>query len=341
MSYAWTVVGAGAAGIGVIGKLLDSGVPPRDICWIDPEFDAGDIGAHWSCVSSNTKVGLFTKYFEAYRSLRYADCPVHLGELDPDDTCQLSHVADALRWTTGHLIETVVCCPGKVTQLTSLPDCEWLLTGPGVEVRSKKVVLAQGSEPTVLGYPNPRIPIEVALDPTKLGAQEVAGQRVAVFGSSHSAVIVIRNLLEAGATVVNFYRNPLRYALQMDGWILHDSTGLKGQTAKWARANLHTECGLALERYHSIDENVGTYLPGCDSVVYATGFQRRQLRIDDILDPDYDTQNGIIAPGVFGIGIAYPELVTDPLGHQEFHVGLFKFKNYLERVFPLWERYPG
>lgn len=341
MSYAWTIVGAGAAGIGAIGRLLDSGVAGRDICWIDPKFDAGDLGSHWSCVSSNTNVALFTDFFNACRSLRYGDCPVHLGELDPDDTCELAHVAEALRWTSRHLAETVDVRSGKVAQLTSVANCEWLLVGPGLEVRSRKVILAQGSEPTVLGYSTPRIPIEVALDPPKVGTQGLAGKRVAVFGSSHSAVIVIRNLLEVGATVVNFYRNPLRYALPMEGWILHDSTGLKGQTAKWARANLHAECGHALERYRSIDENVGAHLPGCDVAVYATGFQRRRLRIDDILDPEYDTRNGIIAPGVFGIGIAYPELVTDPYGHQEFHVGLFKFKNYLERVFPLWERYPG
>jgi cation diffusion facilitator CzcD-associated flavoprotein CzcO len=59
MTYVWTVIGAGPAGIAAVGKLLDRGIADKDIAWIDPAFAAGDIGAKWRSVSSNTKVGTF------------------------------------------------------------------------------------------------------------------------------------------------------------------------------------------------------------------------------------------------------------------------------------------
>jgi len=62
MSYAWTVIGAGPAGIAAVGRLLDHGIAPEEIAWVDPAFAAGDLGAKWRSVSSNTQVGLFLSY---------------------------------------------------------------------------------------------------------------------------------------------------------------------------------------------------------------------------------------------------------------------------------------
>ncbi len=61
-------------------------------------------------------------------------------------------------------------------------------------------------------------------------------ETVAVFGSSHSAMLVLQNLLENKIKrVINFYQSALRYAVYLDDWILFDDTGLKGPTAEWAR----------------------------------------------------------------------------------------------------------
>jgi hypothetical protein len=55
-------------------------------------------------------------------------------------------------------------------------------------------------------------------------------ETVGVIGSSHSAVLVLMNLLEMqnGPKVVNLYRSPLKYAKFLpDGRIVLDNTGLK------------------------------------------------------------------------------------------------------------------
>lgn len=68
--YVWTVVGAGPAGIAAVGKLIDHGVLPASIAWIDPEFTAGDLGAKWRAVPSNTSVKLFINYLTGADSFR-------------------------------------------------------------------------------------------------------------------------------------------------------------------------------------------------------------------------------------------------------------------------------
>ena len=60
--YEWTVVGAGPAGTAAVGKLLDHGIEPARIAWIDPAFAGGDVGGKWRTVSSNTVVGTFLSH---------------------------------------------------------------------------------------------------------------------------------------------------------------------------------------------------------------------------------------------------------------------------------------
>ena len=45
--FQWAVVGAGPAGIAAVGKLLDHGVLPKTILWLDPQFCVGDLGRFW------------------------------------------------------------------------------------------------------------------------------------------------------------------------------------------------------------------------------------------------------------------------------------------------------
>ena len=108
MTYVWTVIGAGPAGIAAVGKLLDHGIAGKDIAWIDPAFAAGDIGAKWRSVSSNTQVGFFLSYLNGSNAFRFSAAPpMPLTEIDPEETCALALVADPLRWITEHLRERV------------------------------------------------------------------------------------------------------------------------------------------------------------------------------------------------------------------------------------------
>lgn len=78
----WTIIGAGPAGIAFVGKLLDAGIQPSQITWIDPAFKVGDFGTLWRPVSSNTTVRLFLAFLNAAESFGYKDCPIDFPIID-------------------------------------------------------------------------------------------------------------------------------------------------------------------------------------------------------------------------------------------------------------------
>ena len=61
-TYQWLVLGAGPAGVAVVGNLLENGIEPSEIAWVDPFFQSGDFGRLWGEVSGNTKMCDFLNY---------------------------------------------------------------------------------------------------------------------------------------------------------------------------------------------------------------------------------------------------------------------------------------
>jgi cation diffusion facilitator CzcD-associated flavoprotein CzcO len=344
MAYAWTVIGAGPAGIAAVGKLLDHGVAPEEIAWIDPAFAAGDLGGKWRSVSSNTQVGVFLSYLNDSPAFRFSAAPpMPLRELDPEETCALALVADPLVWITEHLRERVKALETTATALF-LERRQWRVETEQQELTSKNVILAVGAVPKKLSYPQLReIPLEVALDPEKLAQEPLENTTIAVFGSSHSSMIALPHLLRHPVDkVINFYRSPLRYAIYLDDWIQFDDSGLKGRAAVWARENIDGVHPDRLERCWISSPGFEEKLAECDRAVYTVGFERRTLpETKQWGQLDYNPHNGILAPGLFGLGIAFPARATDRYGYVEYRVGLKKFIDHLHSVLPLWFRYPA
>jgi len=340
--FSWAIIGAGPAGIAAVGKLIDIGIDPKKIAWIDPEFKAGDFGTRWRKVSSNTRVKLFTKFFESCVSFKYASSPnFDIKEINSSKTCLLTYAADPLQWITDHLKITVHSIEGKVQHL-KLYDRNWHLNVGNMKLQANNVILATGAEPKSLSFPGiDEINLNVALDPDRLALACEKEDTIAVFGSSHSAIIIIKALLEICSVkkVINFYLSPLRYAVYLDDSILFDDTGLKGNAAIWARENIDGKLPAKLERVISNEENIREILPLCTKAIYATGFQKRLIPIEGMHSLEYNDRSGIIAPGLFGFGIAFPEAKTDRFGTLEYRVGLWKFIEYIDKVLPVWLKY--
>jgi len=337
--FNWTVIGAGPAGIAAVGRLLDQGIAPEKIAWVDPDFAAGDLGAKWRAVHSNTQVWMFLSYLNASPSFRFDEAPAfELRDVDPGETCLLGLVADPLVWISEHLRERVIPFHTRATELY-LQNREWTVETEQGAITSEKVILAVGATPRKLTYPNlGEIPVDVALNPEKLAELSLDGATVAVFGSSHSTMIALPHLLNRPVEkVINFYRSPLRYAVPMDGWLLFDDIGLKGRAARWARENID---GVYPERFDRLSIHSPEFqdrLAQCDHVVYTVGFEPRQLpHTPQWGRLQVNPTNGILAPGLFGFGIAFPEYYTDPLGHGQHAVGLHKFMRYLNTILPVW-----
>ncbi|APJ04406.1 FAD-dependent oxidoreductase [Silvanigrella aquatica] len=342
--FKWTVIGAGPAGIAAVGKLIDNQVNPKQIAWLDPSFQVGDFGTKWNKVPSNTKVSLFLKFLNESTSFNYPNCKENfkIHELDPNGTCELSYMVSPLAWISEHLRKSVTSLKNSAVSV-KMKNRNWVVSLEGGEqITSTNVILATGAKQKSLSYPSLKeISLEIALNKDKLSEYCSNKDKIAVFGSSHSAVLILRNLIECTAVtrILNFYQSPLCYAVYLDDCILFDNTGLKGTTALWAKENLHGKLPQSLERYVANKENLQKYLSQCTHVIYAVGFESRAIPVEDFESINYNAKTGIIAPGLFGFGIAYPESKVDRFGIEEYRVGLWKFMSYLNEILPIWQKY--
>lgn len=338
-SYCWVVIGAGPAGIAAVGKLLDHGVAASQILWIDPQFKVGDFGSYWRNIPSNTKVNLFLKFLHACDAFSYSACdePFELNHVPGDETCHLRLMAEPLQWVTDKL-KAKVHTKMDVVESLAFKNQIWSIKLGMEEVYAKNVILAIGAEPKTLSLASsPVIPLHDAMDDKGIKKHLGPDDTIAVFGSSHSAVLVLKNLVHHSAKkIINFYRSPLLYAVYTRDEILFDDTGLKGSTAVWAREYLSDVLPSNLMRVYSDDKNIQNYLPECTKIVFGVGFQRRVIAIEGVGEVQYCDKTGVIAPGLFGFGIAFPEAKINSLGMIEYRVGLWKFMDYLQRVMPVW-----
>ena len=239
------------------------------------------------------------------------------------------------------LRERVNAITGVATELT-LRNRRWLVRTADGEIEAKNVILAVGSVPRKLDHPHlTEIPIEVALNPRLLEQLALDDATVAVFGSSHSSMVALPNLLATQVhQVVNFYRSPTKYAVYLDDQILFDDTGLKGNAAEWSRQNIDGTYPERLQRYRVNSPEFAEQLQRCTHAVYTVGFDRRQLPATPQWgELEYDPANGILAPGLFGVGIAFPEYGIDSFGSGQYRIGLSKFMQRLNTALPLWLRY--
>lgn len=340
--FGWCVIGAGPAGIAAVGKLLDHDIPAQKILWIDDKFKVGDLGTKWYDVSSNTTAQLFLDFLNDCRSFEFDKHIQHfqLEKIELHHTCKLINIIEPLQCISNHLSQQVAAYQGMASRLNVNNRC-WEITVNNHKFRAAKVILAIGAEPARLCHENVKeIILKDALNYSQLKQCCDDVNNVAVFGSSHSAMIIIRYLAELSLSrIVNFYQSPLKFALRMGDWTLFDNTGLKGTTAEWARENILGTIPGNLHRYQATKHNIETYLDDCDRVIYAVGFRPRVIEVAGMSVLQHNIHNGIIAPGLFGFGIAFPKQTIDPSGNREKSVGLWKFMMHINTVLPIWLRY--
>lgn len=314
-----------------------------------------------------------------------------LRRLDQEKGCKLAFAADVCLTLTEGLKKTpgVIAQQGRLAEATldenpSSPS-QWAVQVSNQEssdtvtsARTKRLVLCTGASPTLEPLPveleraRP-LELDTALSPTRL-SQALSPERpttVAVIGASHSAILVLMNLYQLASSskpdlrIRWLTRHSLRYAEYMDGWILRDNTGLKGEAAEWARQHLQPETFkqsgvsnyISRVDYQSGDEE-GTFeenLQGCNFYVQAIGYRPDplpQLKTSSgkEITPYFDNERGTFTyvkesdcgsigdlarlPGLYGGGIAFPERVVDPQGNVEHAVGFWKFMKFIKRVSP-------
>lgn len=242
----WAVIGGGPCGIATVGRLLDLN---QSVTWIDPSFRSGRMGDFYRRVPANTLNGdllVATRLcksfkFDHYQEIRRKRGEVVMADL-PENRCfDLGYLVDALDDMTTELLPQVNAISGTVRSLQRTNDHRWkfeveagthsgLSTGyvdavihitgckpkplpnfPMVEVNQppKSMRLTGGEEVLVHS-------LDLMVDPVecqRITALYPSTDRWVVIGDSHSGMLVVKNLVEGGASknVVNVFRSPLRF----------------------------------------------------------------------------------------------------------------------------------
>jgi thioredoxin reductase len=264
-----------------------------------------------------------------------------MKQLDQNKWCPLGYLVEPLQLLTDHLKTKVNTMTGMVTHVQQNKKDGWLLEINHANIiMGKRVILATGSSPKRLTLNGPQeIPLDIAFNPSALKDWIQPGDTVAIFGNAHSGILAIKNVSALPVKhIYNFYKTPVLYAQRRKGKLFNNFRGIKSATAEWAKNNLDKRNNNLVTTVQSNEENIKNYICMCDKVIYAIGFEPNKIVgiHSNTGSCIYDETTGMIAPGLFGLGIAFPEGYTDAAGLWEHRVGLMSFLTYAKKMVPTW-----
>jgi hypothetical protein len=326
--YSWAIVGAGLAGITALAVLINCGVEPSSIAWIDTEFGVGRVGKYYRNVPGNIQISrmlLYVNNCPYFKDITSSSLQA-LYTYDLEEFKLLQVIADPLQDFTDYLRNQVVSVQTFITSLTLVND-QWVLEGSDCSINAQKVILAIGAEPKRLTYDIPEILLDDALDKDKLATLVSPDDTIAVFGGMHSAILVLKYLSENCSVkqIINFYIEPYFYG----------PPGLEGATALWAQTVLEQNPPANLSRVLSTLENRKNILPLCTKAIYAIGYEPSPILVNGSLNLTFDEYTGIIDQNLYGIGIAFPP--TGIINGQKIAKnGLHAYLGYAKKLIPQW-----
>lgn len=338
----WLVVGAGPAGIATIAALLDAAVKPENIIWVDDAFKVGALGKFYRNVPPNSSCQNFFTFFNLSTHLRrYAYLYRRLTPATPS-TRTLLEVIKPLQKITDNLRLSVanVCARLDSVQYDKTTDL-WHAFLPAIKLEARNVILATGSSPKSLQHEEHArtLPLHVALNKRKLQQSIKPNEAIAVFGSSHSAALVLKHLIELGCNrIFHIYKYPFRFRKKTKEGFVYPFSGLQGEAGKWASHSLPHPNITSLPL---LDNRLPSALNECSVIIDAIGFEPSSLpvRAEDL----YPVPQGAheLGPRLYGVGIAFPDATRDASGHNEGAVSLLAFMRTLKREIPRWIRKAG
>jgi hypothetical protein len=192
-------------------------------------------------------------------------------------------------------------------------------------IQAEKVIFSPGSIPKTMNHSLPTIPLHVALDSRQLGHYVSPGERVVLFGLAHSGVLIIKNLVESQCFVSAVYNTEKPFLYARDG----EYDGIKQDAA-------HIADDITAGKLENIEliswssgEDVQDALLRADWVVYSIGFENSTpVLINNQSARNYEPEKALIAPNIYGFGIAYPSF-SEVNGRKFWDVSIPSFTDHI------------
>ena len=323
-TYDITIIGFGITGMLLLPILKKEGF--ENICIIDPYFDGGDLLRLWGDILSNTPLQ------KAIDALKLIDPSYTLPTVyDPTKITPLSLLVHIVKDFSKSFLHHVDIYETTVKKLEY--NELWTVINEDLSnIKSNTIILCQGSEPKKIKCSIPSIPLHIALNKNLLKTYVKPNDKVLLFGTSHSGVLILENLEQLQVHTTAVYKGVKPFYFAKDG----DYDGIKEEAYRIASEilnNVYTYVHL----HHIHDTgNIIKASKEADWVINSIGFEARNIETTvnglPVSLRTYDSKTGaLVCPKAFGFGIAYPSLAPDNI-HVD--VGLFSFVEHILKQIP-------
>jgi len=331
------IIGAGISGLLLILLLAETSIPLNTICVVDPHFDGGDLFRKWSSVISNTPWSVTISNVQKY--LPSVKFPKWALALPLDKPTPVYIIAKLIRECAEPVLKQVKCMYGNAISTDwSSQSSKWTVyiqkEQSRTSVECDGICLTYGSEPKELDASIPSIPLEIALDHNRLSKFIDPQDKVIVFGTRHSGVHVLKNLVDCNVnSIIGLYKGLQPFIYARDG----EYDGIKLDGALIADE-------IIAGKYPSVQlipiSNISAILREVRSAkwaVYAIGFEPRssvKITIDgeQLSKMEYDKSAKILnVSSMWGFGIAYPSQAPDGI---HWDVGVSSFLEHIHGQVP-------
>lgn len=316
------IIGAGASALLLLLQFEKHKIDPKSVTVIDPTHTGGDLTKKWYNVRSNTT---WRQIFEAVPSRNSFAKP--WGELKAEEPVDLKYVINYLRECSKDYVSQTLMRTDYVSSVQQENGIWKVSLKHGKQPLSFDVVFfCQGSDPKYLDLPYPSIPLDVALDGRRLSEYVQPGQHILLFGTAHSGTLIVKNLVDLGVKVTNFYASEKPFCFACDG----EYDGIKQDADVIARKILDGSYpNVQLESVNDMSALIRAS-KSADACIYACGFEPR------VINPEwkrYDGYTGRIegTTTAWGFGIAYPNRAPDGI---HWDVSVPSFQAHIEKQMP-------
>lgn len=329
MLYSHCIIGAGTTGLLLLLLLAEKGIDLETIVIIDPHFDGGDLRRKWGQVISNTPWS--KTYDNVKKALPSRTMPVWAQHIQPDQNTPLSQIISLIHELALPVLSNTKMIHGNVKRASN--NVNWtvnvLRENQTTTIESTNIYFTFGSEQKMLDLSIPSIPLDIALDLTRLRQYIKPTDKVILFGTSHSGSLILKNLASLSIETTGIHRTSAPFLYARDG----EYDGIKADAALYADEILQG-------KYPTLKlisaNNISTVIRESRSAnwaIYAIGFEPRNTIEIDVDGSkrsliSYSATNGKIAdcPNAWGFGIAYPSQAPDGI---HFDVGIASFIEHI------------
>ena len=319
-TYELAIIGLGPAGIFTLASLPESILSTTIV--IEKACIGGDIATQYGAVVANiTKAEII----QTFRTIpRWANTTYpELDAYQDNQAPPLALVGKILRRFIMPDLQKAHLHTCELTALTTTPTQRWQLETTAGMFEAQTIVLCMGAKPKTLNLPAPTIPLSVAF--TSQLAHFVnpddSTHPIVVFGTSHSGVLVLKELYTLGCRqVYAVYKGtePFRIA------DAPQAEGLKQDAAMIAKEIQQKAWGINTPTLLSYNDFSTLYrlIHKAQAVIYAIGFEPRSIPLPEQ------------TPNLFQIGYCKPNLSWVDIGFAGFIRQAQDFARLMEKTLP-------